>query len=43
MADKTVTITHPDADKDLTVPEDQVDRYTLGGWAVVDTSSKTSK
>jgi hypothetical protein len=41
---KTVTIGHPDAADDLTFPEDQADRYTLGGWSqVTDTTAKPPK
>jgi hypothetical protein len=38
-AAKTVKLTHPDSpDQPIEVPADQADRYTLGGWALADTT-----
>lgn len=44
MADKTVkvTITGPDGkEQSLSVPEEEVDKYTHGGWSVADDSKST--
>ena len=43
MADKTVTLQHPDAEKPITVPADEADKYTHGGWSVVDDKKSTNK
>jgi hypothetical protein len=45
MADKTVTLTITDPegkDQSITVPEDEADRYTHGGWSVVDDKKSTT-
>jgi hypothetical protein len=44
MADKTVTLTHPDVEKPIEVPADEADKYVHGGWSVaVDKKSTTTK
>lgn len=42
MADKTVTLTHPDAEKPVQVPEDLVDAYIHGGWSRPEDSKSTT-
>jgi hypothetical protein len=38
----TVQLTHPDADKPITVNEDQVNAYVLGGWTPADPKKTTN-
>jgi hypothetical protein len=43
MTDKAdkVTLTHPDAEKPISVGADEVDRYALSGWTAEDPKSTT--
>lgn len=41
-ADKTVQLTHPDADKPITVTEDQANAYLHGGWSPADSEKKST-
>lgn len=43
MAEKTVTLTTTDPEgkeQTITVPADEADKYTHGGWSVVDKPTK---
>lgn len=44
MADKTVTVTITDPEgkeQSMTVPAEEADKYTHGGWTVADSKSTT--
>jgi hypothetical protein len=41
-AEPTVQLFHPDADKPITVSEDQANAYLLGGWSPADPEKKTT-
>ena len=40
-SEKTVTLTHPESDQQLQVPESEADKYTHGGWAPAEESKST--
>ena len=41
MAEKTVQLTHPNAEKPIEVPESEADKYLLGGWSPADSKTPT--